>query len=110
MTDDTQQRDWGDKVRDFVSRWTINIVQVIVALVVINVGMQAVWWYLDPVEYYDIFDHTWMSEMLSRCDSLEAELAADIKCRRDEACTMTRKEYAAYLERVDKYGLHCERE
>lgn len=102
------KKEWGNKVGDFIYRWIINIVQVIVAIAIINVGMQAVWWFFDSEEYYDIFGHTWMSDTLSRCDSLLVELEADWECIDSPACTMTRDELVGHEKRLAKIALHCE--
>lgn len=108
--DDTQQRDWSDKISDAITRWTINIVQVIVAIVVLSGLMQLGFFYLDTDDYYDIFGHTWVSETLARCDSLAEELTADQRCMNSSDCTLTRDELVAHEKGIAKYALHCARE
>ena len=112
MTDDTQKKNWFDRLGDLIFRWIIGVVKFAAAFVALIAGVAVVLYlgvfYISPSNFYDIHDHSSISRWLARCDTLDEELAVDILCWRSDECKMTRKEFATYQKRSAKYELHCE--
>jgi hypothetical protein len=98
---------WATKIGGMVKSLIINVVKVIAVIVAINVVMYLGVFYASPSSFYDIYDSSSTTRWLARCDTLEEELAIDIKCWRADDCKMTRKEFATYEKRLAKYELHC---
>ena len=108
MSDDNNEKSLMDRFTDTFIQWTINAVQVVVAVFVIGFGIQAVMFYVDPENAPDAPGGREIVQFLVRCDSLEAGLQADYLCAESLDCTMTRDELVEHQERLEKYGKYCE--
>jgi len=88
-----------------LKRWTINIVQVIVAIFVIGFGMELAWYWVDREDFAETSP---LAKYVVRCDSLLEDIKLDSACL-DAApgCTLTRDEHATAKKRVEKFGLFC---
>ena len=103
----TNDRTLGDRIADKAKEWTINIIQVIVALFVIGGAVNVAMYWLDREYFAKSHAGSWFGNIVARCDSTADDLEVDFKCIDSKDCALSRDELKDHEERLERYNLMC---